>query len=179
MEAFYHKEKNQYIFTALRCGTNFLNSKSVRKLGWKKINYFQRLKLDKNTIIFKIIRDPSERFSSWLENFVLSEENHPFHSVKETYNWLVNFEKTISQNPHTEKLRVLYNVLQIKRCKTLYVAMEDLNLLVGTSPVSHVINVREKLNNLPQEIQLILQHFVKKIYHDDYEWIKTLTLLTF
>lgn len=179
MEAYYHKQKNQYVFVAQRCGTNFLNSKLVRRLGWRKVDHHRKLKLDNDTVIFKVIRDPGKRFTSWLENFVLSEENHIFYSVKQTHRWLMDFQRTMSLDPHTEKLCILYNISQIEQYKTVYVAMENLNLLLGVSPVPRIINFRKKLDKLPKEIQLILQHFTKNIYHDDYEWIKTLTLLTF
>jgi hypothetical protein len=179
MEAFYNKEKNQYIFAAYRCGTNFLNSKPVRNQGWVKIDYYNdKLNIDNNTQIIKIIRDPYQRWVSWFDHFVLANSKSNWN-ILYAREWLKEFEATLHLDFHTEKQSVLYNRETINVSQSIYVNMEDLNIFLKVSNQRHVINYRDRFENLPKNSRKLFLFKIKKIYQDDYKWIKSLPIKNF
>lgn len=179
MEAFYNKTKNQYILAAYRCGTNFLASKPVRKLGWKKIKIpVTDIQLNSETTVVKVIRDPFERWSSWFDNFVICDDHSPW-TTKRAHEWLKNFETNLAYDSHTEKQSVMYNFENIQSPNSIYVNMEDLNLFLGLSDQKHRVSSHENFHKLPNKVFSIFNIKIKTIYKDDYEWIKNLQFVTF
>lgn len=179
METFYNKQKNQYIFATLRCGTNFLNSKPVRKLGWKAAKQnAHNLTPDHRASIIKVVRDPVDRWRSWFENFALDSDRDKW-TLAYTVHWLKNFERTFSEDFHTAQQHIVYNSIKSTNCQTVYVRSEDLTLMIGLTDVPYKGNLHKNFYKLPQEIQYILLFQVRKIYQDDITWIKTLPIANF
>ena len=179
METFYNKEKNQYIFAAYRCGTNFLNSKPVRNQGWFKVKIpVSGIIIKPETTVVKVIRDPFERWSSWFDNFVICND-YTHWTTQKAHSWLRNFEENLTYDSHTEKQSVMYNFENILSPNSIYVNMEDLNLFLGVSDKKHRVNSHENFYKLSNRVFSIFNIKIKTIYRDDYEWMKTLPILNF
>ena len=179
MEAFYNQEKNQYIFAANRCGTNFLNSKEVRKKGWNKIDEpVEEIKIKEEAYVIKVIRDPFERWSSWFDDFILATDHRPWNTHRAN-NWLVEFSNTLDDNVHTMKQSKLYNNANIQVDQALFIKMEELNIFLEISNEKHQISSHENFYKLSNKIFSIFNIKIKSLYQEDYEWMKNLTLLTF
>jgi hypothetical protein len=181
MEAFYNKEKHQYILAVNRCGTNFLNSDVVKKLGWKKQNFLitiDRANFDLTATAVIIIRDPFERWCSWFDNFVLAENNIIWNQ-KTIIQWFEKFEKEMNDDSHTIKQSLIYTKKNIKFKKIEYINMTDLNIFLNVNKEKHQMSQKERFNQLPAELRELFLHQIKKIYCDDYQWIKSLPIQTF
>ena len=179
MEAFFNKEKNQYIFAAYRCGTNFLSSKQVKNIGWDKLEIpVSDIELTHETSVVKVIRDPFERWSSWFNNFVIHND-HTQWPIKQANEWLKNFEKTFANDSHTEKQSVMYNFENIVTSNSFYVNMKDLNLFLNISNEKHKSSHHENFHRFSNDVLSLFNTKIKTIYHDDYTWIKNLPILTF
>lgn len=162
-----------------RCGTNFLNSKPVRKLGWKSAEWdVHNSTSDLCASVIKVVRDPIDRWRSWFENFVLDSDQDKW-TLAYTVCWLNNFERTFSEDFHTAQQHIMYNSIKSATCQTVYVRSEALNLLLGLARVPYRGNRHRKFRKLPQEIQYILLFQIRKIYQDDIAWIKTLPVADF
>jgi hypothetical protein len=182
MEAFYNQEKNQYILAVNRGGTVFLNSISVRMLGWKKVSSpIERWNIDCSSTVFKIIRDPYFRWCSWFDNFILADNPKPEWDIERAANWIKEFKVTLSEDSHTQKQSILFNLKNTKHThsKTFYVKMEDLNLFLGLSNQRHQTAGYERFRELPESVQRYFETEIKRVYRDDYDWIKKLRTLTF
>jgi hypothetical protein len=176
LEAFYNKELNQYIFAANRCGTSFLNSEAVKNIGWKKVNHVGP-ELNTATVV-KVIRDPYERWICWFDNFVLHYSDIDW-TVDQSNQWIKKFKKTLSNDLHTEKQSILLNSIKTGNSQIIYIHMEDLNIFLKISDQRHVINYRDRFENLPENSRKLFFFKIKKIYNEDYKWIKTLSFLKF
>jgi hypothetical protein len=186
MEAFYNKKQDQYIFAAPRCGTSFLNSKVVKKLGWNKVNlvepkldHFPTIPVQGTTMVVKVIRDPYERWRSWFDTFVLAYTNINYWTLEQSSKWLDEFEKTIFLDTHIEKQSILLNSIKTNSSEIIYIRMEDLNIFLKISDQCHVINYRDRFESLPANTRHFFYYQIKKIYRDDYRWIKSLPIINF
>jgi hypothetical protein len=181
MEAFYNQKKNQYIFAANRCGTNFLNSPEVRRKGWNKQHYkltIDQVTFEKTATALMVIRDPFERWCSWFENFVISENQISYQKI-EILKWIDKFRVEVNEDSHTVKQSVLYTEKNLKFKEIMYIDMSDLNMFFGFDNKKHKPWSKKRYNQLPTDIRNLFEHEIKKIYQEDYEWMKNLPLLTF
>ena len=186
MEVFYNNKQNQYIFTTNRSGTNFLNSEPVRKLGWEKVNDIiheldsdpEIPERDNTTTVVKVIRDPYERWQSWFDTFVLRNSNIDWN-ISQSNQWLMEFKKTLSKDIHTEKQSILLKSINTGNSQIIYIHMEDLNIFLKISDQRHVISNCDRFEALPKSSCKLFLFKIKKIYQDDYKWIKSLPIQNF
>lgn len=177
MEAFFNLGKNQYIIAPNRAGTSFLNSSAVRSLGWKKTK-IPTMRLNSEMTIVKVIRNPYERWNSWFDNFILADDTSSW-PLDRAIAWADEFEKTLGNDPHTQRQSILLNSIKSGPEQTKYLQMEDINLFIGTSSQRHELTPRVRYSTLPATTVAFLNYKIKKIYSDDYNWIKNLQVLTF
>jgi hypothetical protein len=185
LEAFYNKQQNQYIFTTNRTGSRYLNSITVKNLGWEKVDLVEpeldklvTISLQDTTKIIKVVRDPYERWQSWFNTFVLTKSNIDWN-IDQSNQWLADFKKTLSKDFHTEKQSILLNSINTGSSQIIYIHMEDLNIFLKISDQRHVINYCDKFETLPEGSRKLFFFKIKKIYNEDYKWIKTLSFLKF
>ena len=185
MEAFYNNKQNQYIFTTNRSGSRYLNSITVKNLGWEKVDLAEpeldkliTIPLQDTTKIIKVVRDPYERWRSWFNTFVLQNSNINW-DIDQSNQWLTEFKKTFSKDFHTEKQSILLNSIGTGSSQIIYIRMEDLNIFLKISNQPHVINYCDSFETLPESIRKLFLFEIKRIYQDDYQWIKSLPIRKF
>lgn len=175
MEAFFNTPKNQYIFVANRCGSNFMASKQAKNKGWVQVKHSMKfIKLRHYTTTVKVIRNPFERWCSWFNDF--SENNYlKLRTIEDANNWIRKFKKRQPKDLHTQKQIILYNQKNlIPKTEEKYIRTENLKKFVSVDDSIHYSSIHPKLLLIPNEVFSYMFIAIKHIYQDDYNWINTL-----
>jgi hypothetical protein len=161
------------------CGTTFLHLHVLKSDEYEHIR--GSWNIPKDYTIYRVIRDPMQRFYSWYSIYIVDKNQYPdtaHRFLTEPINennieeWFKTFNTVMHYDEHTALQKYIHQFdNRFNQGNIKYISSTHLQKFLNTS----ADNYQEKIYN--NFLRNNIDKYLQEMYKEDVEWIKTLEVI--